>query len=173
MNCPTLWSAVQKEKENLSHEKAIYETALNMHKHRLISDEELRSAKASYKVAESVMAYAQAEFNLCSTYSPISGEIIERYKQVGDWAAVGDAVVMVADTTHIKMVALIPDRKWSIYKPGSRVVLWSDIHQQRYTGVVELRANYIDAETGNFRIEIKIDEPAGIVHGMLLFIEEK
>lgn len=129
----------------------------------------LDEAISNVAVTRSELAAAQARLvqareRLARTElrAPFSGIVTERYRQTGEWAAGGDAVVRLVDTESLAITVRIPSDSLQFIQQGDR--LWLRAGEQRKQG--ELRTIVPVGDDRSRLYELRIippddDWPAG------------
>lgn len=75
----------------------------------------------------------------CHVYSPISGTVLEKYAELGEFATIGKPLFKIADTDNMYLRAYITSDQLKSVKLGQQVKVYSDYgngNQKEYRGTV-------------------------------------
>jgi len=91
----------------------------NLEKSDLIIDREIESLKIQIKQLDD-------QIKRCSVTSPLSGTVLVKYAETGEFAAAGKALVKIADTREMFLRAYITSAQLSLMKMGQTVEVLAD-----------------------------------------------
>ncbi|MEG1935569.1 MAG: HlyD family efflux transporter periplasmic adaptor subunit, partial [Rikenellaceae bacterium] len=86
------------------------------------------------------IAQIEDQLRKCRIASPISGTVLMRFTEAGEFAQTGKPLFTVADMEHIFLRAYITSNQLSKVKIGQRVKVYSDFaadKQHEYSGTVQ------------------------------------
>lgn len=146
--------------------KASYKTA-QVHYQRvkqlsqtgLTSKDDVDTSYAAYKTAQSHLAFASEQLNDTVLRAPIAGRVGERTVSIGQYVAVGQALLTLVDTQHLLVNYTLPAKYAARVKEGQRVFITLDDHAKSYTATVSYVAAEIDQTTGTLSLQARILVP--------------
>lgn len=165
-NMTIMRDLVEKKKSLYEGTKAISSSELNRFVMQLTKAEgDLASVQANEEreVIEHDIAVAMLE--MYKIKSPISGRVVEHYKEEGEWLRVGDPVVRVVDGSKCyveldleieQVLAFMLNPKLSLEVPNGQEVLLLE-------GRVEFLSSIADSGSGLVRSKVSFDNPKGLV----------
>lgn len=110
------------------------------------------------KNARSSVREARAGAGNTRLIAPFDGVVASRNVRVGQLAPTGQAALQVVDLDTLRVVASLPERDAGRVKIGQQAELVSAYDSElRSQGTVERIAPIIDAQTGTFRVILKLD----------------
>jgi len=96
--------------------------------------------------------------------APFDGILEQRYVDAGELAGMGAPIVRILDPKNLKISVGVPERYAPDVGVGSRArVAFDVLPGYEFDGVVRFAAAAVDPENRTFEIEIKVDNPEGII----------
>jgi RND family efflux transporter MFP subunit len=170
-------SLTQREAE-LSNAEAELARALKLQQDGLISIQDFEARKTSTEVVRAQVSLARAqreqaqaelrELNIrlsqTKVYSPISGQIAQRYVDVGALMSPTNPIVRVVNLSTLVTAANVPEREVGKLRVGNKATVHVDAFgSQAFYGRIARIAPVLDAATRSAMIEIEIPNPGGLL----------
>ncbi len=137
--------------------------------------EKIEQAKAQLEAAEANTKLAEQKVAFTKTYSPISGVVMDEYKEAGEFVQAGSPVVSVGDPNRLWLRAYLPENKAHMLKLGQKMAVTVDsLPNVIFDGVVtfisdqaEFTPKQIQTTTERvklvYRIKIEIADTMGLL----------
>lgn len=101
--------------------------------------------------------------------SPLDGTLDSRYIDEGEMVAIGTPMGRVLSSQSIEIEAGVPERYAADIHVGGSVVISFDVLQgEEHEGVIHFVGRAVDPGNRTFPIEIKLDNPGGIIKPQML-----
>lgn len=134
-----------------------------------VAQAEVASARESKQVAKLEHAYASAQLGLRVIRSPIDGVVTEQLMYPGEVVEVGGTtttIMKVARIDPLRIKMILPLAYYTRVKPGMRAeVVPEEPLEGRYSVVINLVDQIIDAASGTFQVRADLPNPAGTLPG--------
>lgn len=98
------------------------------------------SLNAQVSTADVEKLIVADQLTRCHILSPISGIILEKYMEAGEFATIGKPVFKIADTDHMLLRAYVTSLQLEKVHVGQKVKVWADFgdgNRRAYDGTVE------------------------------------
>jgi membrane fusion protein (multidrug efflux system) len=129
---------------------------------RSITKEQHIDAIASRDVAEARLASARLQLDKSKVEAPWSGQVAERYVEVGDYASPGQPLFDIVDVDRVKVRAPVSSADAPFVAAGTPVrVLVDALPGEEFTGRVVRLGAELDPDTRTLSIEAEIDNSDG------------
>jgi HlyD family secretion protein len=134
--------------------------------------EEIDAAKASVEQAEGVLAYAQTQLDNAVIRAPISGTILERNVEKGEFVTtgfVGDRgakgyVVSLADLNDLEVELDINQNDFAKLRPKQPAVITTDAYPDRqYRGYICQTSPEANRQKATVEVKVRIEKPDGLL----------
>jgi len=131
-------------------------------------EEEIASMRAQLDQAKGVLAYATAELDGTIIRAPVSGTILERNVEKGEFVTtgfVGDKgakgyVVALADLDDLEVELDIDQNNFARLKPSQPATITTDAYPDRkYAGRIAEVSPEADRQKATIQVKVKIDSP--------------
>jgi len=125
-------------------------------------------ARAQVEQARLGLAIAEKDFSDSLVLAPLSGVVVERFREPGEMAGAGTPVLRIEDPTLLEVVVYLPQEWYARVEPGKTQlrVRVGDVAPQNYP--VTFKSPVVDRELRTFEVKAEIPAPpAGIVPGVL------
>ncbi len=101
-------------------------------------------------------------------YSPVSGVIDRVLIQQGEMAGPGSPILMIMNTSKVKVIAGVPEKYLKNVKRGDRVtILFPSINEEKKARVSQI-GRTVNAANRTFEVEVSMSNPGGILKPNLL-----
>ena len=142
-NLYTSRSITKKQLDDAKTRYTIAEAQLNSAKEsvkkikNLARPEELQQAKSSYEAAEANVKLLQKRVNDCYVLSPINGQIVKNFVEIGETVTPQSSLVKVSDLGEVEVVVYIQESDLGRVKLGQKASIYSDSYEDKsYEGKV-------------------------------------
>lgn len=140
------------------------------------AEEQIRTRQAAVSAAQgranaqrAVVAQAQERLSYALVRSPLTGVVIERLVETGDYAESGDELMQIGDLSRIKVVIEVSDRDLSQVVVGQPVEVTVDAFpNQLWVGRITRVAPAADATSRLVPVEVTIPNESGQIGSGLL-----
>ena len=88
--------------------------------------EDIDQGQARLEQAQAALRLAQTQFSYATVYSPLSGVVLSKNIEPGEYVAPGTAVVTVGDLVHVWLRGYIEEPDWEHVKVGQRAWITTD-----------------------------------------------
>ena len=132
------------------------------------------TAKASLRLAEIGLKMAQKQRRDTEIKSPLSGQMAERYVDVGEMVSPGMPMANVIDIRRAKVRVSVSEEEIVKVKQGQRAVLRVDAHPERqFEGTVSYAGLKADPRSRSFPVEVEVgnDPEAPLRSGMIARVD--
>lgn len=127
-----------------------------------IRQRDVEQAQAAVRQAEAALQLARLQLQHTLVRSPLSGVVVERRADPGEYAAPGVALLVVADTSAVWVNLAVSETQISSVRPGQPVRLTVDaLPGQEFSGRVESRSPTADSRTRSFLVKVRVPNPDG------------
>jgi multidrug efflux pump subunit AcrA (membrane-fusion protein) len=92
--------------------------------------------------------------------SPLTGMVVERYQEVGEWLDVGDPVVRIVRLDKLRVQGFLNVRDFNTAVVGSQVtveVMLAGGQTEQFRGVVSFASPEVEPVTGDFRVWAEVE----------------
>jgi len=104
--------------------------------------ETIDQARARRKQAAEALELSRTRLSYATVRSPLSGIVLSKNAEAGEYVAAGTPVVTVADLREVWLRAYIPETDLGKVKPGQKVAVTTDSHPgKKYEGTVAFVAS--------------------------------
>ena len=153
-----------------------YEKIMQLHQNKHASAEEFDSAKTALEIAQADLLDAKERQQLAQLqveeiasqlrrrkiFSPVSGQVVELHKEVGEYVASLEPVVAtIVQLDRLRVKFYVDTQLARSIKPGDQIPLIFQDTNQQATGVVEFVSPTTDADSSTVRVEVVIDNRDG------------
>ncbi len=157
---------IDEAREALNQAKAQYDLMLAGPR-----EETKEQARAKVKQAEAALKLAQTQLSYATIYSPLTGVVLSKNIEPGEYVAPGTPVVTVGDLVNVWLRGYIPQAdEWRV-KVGQKAIITIDTPGKEYSGRVSFIAKEAEFTPKNvqtqqervklvYRIKIDITNPS-------------
>ena len=131
-------AATNKQLDDINAQIEILENQLEAQKSSLQNS--VLSIDAQTSSIEMQIAQIEDKLAKCSVFSPISGTVLAKYVNVGEYVVTGKPLFKVADLHNIYMRAYLTSAQLSKIKIGQHVKIFADFggnNTREYNGIIE------------------------------------
>ncbi|MDR2428711.1 MAG: efflux RND transporter periplasmic adaptor subunit [Candidatus Margulisbacteria bacterium] len=143
-------------KTSFDRQKALYQA-------EVISQQAFETAELQFKQAETAYNVAKKNLEDCTLTAPRDGVVSFIHYDVGDNAANGSAVMVVADYSKVILRIGVVDHDIAKVRIGQSAAVHIDDLDRAYTGKVIGAGSLADDKTGAYPVRIEIDNSAGFI----------
>lgn len=136
-------SVTKKQYDDAQTRLTIAEAQLNSAKQNLkkienfVRPEELDQAKAAFNAAEANVKLLQKRVNDCYILSPINGQIVKNFVEIGETVNPQSTLVKITDLSEVEVVVYIQEADLGKVKLGQKAEVFSDSYEDKsYEGKV-------------------------------------
>ena len=106
---------------------------------------------------------------LCTIRAPFAGSVVAEHTEVGEWMAIGDAVVELASMRDLEIRVEVPERYFhSLRKGGEAQVTFASIPGYEVAGIVDTIIPRADPQARTFPLKVALQHTNGTIGvGML------
>lgn len=127
-----------------------------------IRQQDVEAAQALVRQAQAAVDMAEIGVRNTVIRSPISGVVIQRSLDPGEYAAPGAVIVVVADLSRVEMSLDVSETDISRIRIGSSAEITVDsLPGRRFTGEVTSRAESADQRTRTFAVKVTLQNGDG------------
>ncbi len=176
-------SAVSQAKVQFEHAEKEFLRASHLLAEKVISQRHFDEAEAAYKASRDVLAAAKegqrnqalAALQMAGqhlkdteTRSPMSGVVVERNVEIGQFVAPGAPLLRIIDPSMLKADVDLPESDLTRITTETNAVIEVDAFKgQRFSGKVVLVNPMVDRMTRTFRVRVEVPNPdEKLVDGM-------
>ena len=124
----------------------------------------LQSIREDLEVRRLEYERVKAQIKARQLESPIDGHVVQIDKEVGEFVAPTDPVVMhIVQLSTLKSVFSVPMQKASELQQGATVSLLIGYEPLRCQGVIEFISPIAEAQSATVRVKIRIPNPDGLI----------
>lgn len=125
-----------------------------------VSASDFDSAQARKQRAEIALTEAQVALSKCEVRTPISGVVVDRPVEVGEFVSPGTLAFKVSNVDRVKVVLDLPERDVFVVTNGLRIPFSVEsLGEREYTGTVTYVAAAAEPLSNTYRTEILTDNP--------------
>lgn len=125
----------------------------------LLSPHERDELETEQLVAQTELRAAKAELDRRVIYSPISGVVIDRFSEKGEYVSV-DPVLRLARLDPLHVEVLMPANQFGQYALGESLdVMPEEPVGGKYSGKITAIDPIIDSASGTFRLRLNLPNP--------------
>lgn len=127
-------------------------------------------SKIGFSLQQAKLQQQLQQKNLSDTrlYSPISGVLLKRQAEIGEFAGVGMPVFVIADIKKVKVLAYVPEVDLHEVKIGQASTINIASLGKVFTGKVTEVGSDADATSRAFTIKIELENPGSLIRpGMI------
>ena len=155
---------VERLKKVLMSREFDKKAGVGLRKEKIISEEDALDRELEYEIAKLQLAAAEALLERTEIRAPMSGTVVDRYKEVGETPTDAEPLLRIIDTS--KVFARIHLRREQAFdlKTGETVqvdILFPRGKTLRTEGVVDFVSPEINADSGLRRAKVLIDNAEG------------
>jgi RND family efflux transporter MFP subunit len=152
----------QAAQEQLRAAEAALRLAQTASQQVALRQRDVEQAQAALQQAEAALRLARLQLQHTAVRAPISGVVVERRVDPGEYAAPGVPLLTVADTTTVRVQLSVSETQIRAVRVGQPVQVSVDALPGRmFTGRVEGGSPAADARTRSFLVKVRVPNPDG------------
>ncbi len=153
------WQAAQ---EQLRVAQAALQLARTASQQVPIRQRDVEQAQAAFRQAEAALRWAQLQLEQTALRAPLSGVVLERRIQPGEYAAPGVPLLVVAELDTVRVHLAVSETQVAALRVGQPVPVTVDALPGRvFPGRVEGWSPAADARTRSFLVKVRVPNPDG------------
>jgi len=158
--------------------EAEYQRHKNLYEQRLVAEQMFRKvelqhqlAQEDLRVAQSALDQARALLEYARIKSPVTGVVVEKFKQTGDLTTPGATILAIEDPTRIVLRTFINEAYIQYVKEGDEVRITLDNQKTSLKGMVSHLVPSADPATHSYLVKIILEDTGQVRVGMFVRIE--
>jgi len=133
-----------------------------LHQQQLASEKDLHDAESQFEQAEAQRKAAQLQLDYTRVGAPFSGQIAERFVDLGQTVAPGTPLFALVDPNPLLAKIYLPEKEALRIEPGQSVMINPDTDPSRHVPGEVLRiAPMVDRRTGTVKVTCYISGATG------------
>ncbi|BBP01415.1 efflux RND transporter periplasmic adaptor subunit [Sulfuriferula nivalis] len=165
LNAAPLVAQLPQLQANAALAKLNYERDLAQFKIQAVSQAQVDTSAANFKVAQSQVAAQQALIAQKTIRAPFTGQLGIRQVDLGQYVGPGTAIVSLQKLDPINLDFTVPQGQMGLIRLGAKVSVATNAQPNKtYNGNIEAIEPQIDTTTRNLKVRVKLANP----HGELL-----
>lgn len=178
----TAVAAVAQSKSQFEQANKVYDRASKLLAEKVIPQGRFDAAEAAYKTANEALNAAKGKHSQTETAleaardhlkdsrirSSITGVVVNRNVEVGQYVAPGVQIFRILDQTTVKVDVELPEKDFGLITIGTTAIITVDAFKDReFSGKVKVVNPMVDPHVRTFRVRIEASNPSGkLVDGM-------
>lgn len=165
LNAAPLIAQLPQLQANAALAKLNYERDLAQLKIQAVSQAQVDTSAANFKVAQAQVAAQQALIAQKTIRAPFSGQLGIRQVDLGQYVAPGTAIVSLQKLDPIYLDFTVPQAQVNMIRQGAKVSVVTNAQPDKtYNGSITAIDPQIDTTTRNLKVRVQLSNP----HGELL-----
>jgi len=149
---------------DLKFSEASYARLALLAKRGIISPQDLEKAENDLKVKKSLAQENQVNLDSMLLTAPFDGVVGKAAVSPGDYVAVGQALVPLTDTHHLRVEYSVPDKYLADLKLGQTIILTTSAYpDKKFTGSVAYIAPTINTEDRTIAVYADVPNDNGVL----------
>ncbi len=158
INASQLQASLDEAKVDLAMKESNFQKAEQLLERKSITAQDRLLTKTLYEIARARYELAKIKLDKAIIESPISGIVIEKSVEQGEFVPPGGSIAVVQDLSHIKVTAALPEPEISYIQKGSQAEITFDAFPGKvFNGKVTYIGSAANNATRTFPIEVIID----------------
>lgn len=153
---------LQREEANYLAARSQYERALEALREAEAGyrQEDVAKGEAEFRQAQAAYDRVQDELDKTTIRSPLTGFLVKKHVEVGQWVEQGGRVADVVDLDKVQVVTLIAERNIGEIRAGGVATIAVDAYPGRtFTGRITHIVPQADLQSRAFPVKIEVDNP--------------
>ena len=162
-------AATRKQMDDLQSQISVLKLRIDAQESAL--ENSVSSLDAQNSGIEMQIAQVDDQLSKCRIKSPVSGTVLTKYAEAGEFASVGKPLFMVADLDHVFLRAYVTSAQLSELSLGRQVRVFSDYgrgYSKEYAGTVSWISDRSEFTPKNIQTE---DERKNLVYAVKITVE--
>lgn len=158
--------------------EAEYQRHKNLFEQKLVAEQLFRKVELQYqlaqedlRVAQGALSQARSQLMYARITSPVTGVVVERFKQGGDLTTPGATILVVEDPARIVLRTYINETYVQYIKAGDAVGVSLDKQKSQLKGIVTHVVPSADPATHSYMVKIVVEDISQVRVGMFARIE--
>jgi len=119
--------------------------------------EEIAGAEADVALRQAELSLARQRVKDASILSPVTGYVVRKHVEEGEWTQIGGTVVDLIDTSLLRVHTMVTEKVIRQVREGQRVVMTFDAHPgKHFEGVVHRVIPKADEASRSFPVQINV-----------------
>lgn len=162
-------AATRKQMDDLQSQISVLKLRIDAQESAL--ENSVSSLDAQNSGIEMQIAQVDDQLSKCRIKSPVSGTVLTKYAEAGEFASVGKPLFKVADLDHVFLRAYVTSAQLSELSLGRKVRVYSDYgrgYSKEYAGTVSWISDRSEFTPKNIQTE---DERKNLVYAVKITVE--
>lgn len=162
-------AATRKQMDDLQSQISVLKLRIDAQESAL--ENSVSSLDAQNSGIEMQIAQVDDQLSKCRIKSPVSGTVLTKYAEAGEFASVGKPLFKVADLDHVFLRAYVTSAQLSELSLGRKVRVYSDYgrgYSKEYAGTVSWISDRSEFTPKNIQTE---DERKNLVYAVKIAVE--
>lgn len=141
-----------------------FERMKELHRRELVSSDQFEQARSEYESQKATFEMTQLELSYTDIKAPISGVVSKRMVKEGNWIQDQMPMFEVDDFQPLEAVLHVPEREFSLLRPGFPVSVRTDALPGRsFEGSVDRISPVVNPDTGTFDVTVELRNDEGVL----------
>lgn len=165
-------SAVAKAEIRLADAKRELERQQSLYDQSLVSEQSWIVTRSEFDQATLALDDARRQLGYTRVKAPISGTVVDRRVNLGDFVTVNQPLFRLVDFDSIVARIYVPEKELATLKPGMAARVRPDaLNGTVFAGHIDRIAPAVDPATGTVKVTVAIPAQAGLRPGMYVQVE--
>ena len=126
--------------------------------------EDIAQARATVALRKTELAVARQRLTDATILSPVTGYVVRKHVEVGEWTQIGGTVVEMIDTSILRVHARVTEKMIGAIKEGQKAIIKLDAHADRsFEGTVYRIIPQADEATRSFPVQVNVSDADGVL----------
>jgi len=148
--------------------KTVYERQKRLWDQNIGSEMQYLQAENNMKSLQKSIETVRFQTTKANVYSPASGTVDRVMIQQGEMSGPGSPILMITNTSQVKVVAGVPEKYLKIIKKGQMVTVKFPSLDEERKARVSMIGRQVNAANRTFDVEVTLSNPGGILKPNLL-----
>ena len=147
----------------LSLAKTVYERQKRLWDQNIGSELQFLQAKNNMESLQKSIETVQFQTTKANVYSPASGVVDRVMIQQGEMSGPGSPILMIMNTSQVKVVAGVPEIYLKDVKKGQQVKIKFPSLEEERTARISMIGRSVNAANRTFEVEVTMSNPGGLL----------
>ncbi len=169
LNTTLIEKNISEVKTQLQLAETIYNKQKELWDKNIGSERQYLEAKNNYESLQDKLNTLWAQYNMSLIHSPISGFVEQILKKKGELATPGMQIMQIVNIDQLYVKAKLSEAYLSVIHPGDSVeIRFPSFPELQLKKTISRIGNVVNKQNRTFEIQVKIDNPGGILKPNLL-----
>jgi len=158
--------------------EAEYQRHKNLYEQKLIAEQLFRKVELQHQLAQEDLRVAQSSLDQAQSFleyarikSPVTGVVVEKFKQAGDLTTPGATILAIEDPARIVLRTFINEAYVQYIKEGDGVLITLDKDKTPMKATVSHLVPSADPATHSYLVKIAVEDASQLRVGMFARVE--